>query len=263
VAGGVPEGAGPPEISLPALTNRILQTSPGIRNHPEVLLAALERAAPMLDRQGKEDLAEAKNKFTEQRLELAKDALREAQRNHDMQNQGRTRAADQRDIREARLATGAQVRQDQAYQRLFVQQQALQAKVAQTNNANDIKKLHEITQAMHNRATDILKANNQFTTLSDEDKASLKAEQDKFYEDQKARIEKVTGVPPPDFGSRFDAAKPSGVPSSQPAAAAAAPPPVAIPPQILQDAQSAIAKGAPRAAVIKRLQEQGYPTDGL
>ena len=41
------------------------------------------------------------------------------------------------------------------------------------------------------------------------------------------------------------------------------PPPVTVPPAILQDAQRAIAAGAPRAAVIKRLQDQGYPTDGL
>lgn len=76
--------SGLPEISLPALTQRILQTSPGIRAHPEILLAALERAAPMLDRQGKDDLAEARNAFTTQRIQIAKDRLEEAQRWHDL-----------------------------------------------------------------------------------------------------------------------------------------------------------------------------------
>lgn len=80
-AGGAPAL---PEISLQGLTQRILQTSPGVANHPEILLAALERAAPMLDRQGKEDLAEIRNQFTMQRIQSAKDRLDEAKRWHDL-----------------------------------------------------------------------------------------------------------------------------------------------------------------------------------
>ncbi len=83
-ATGAPQASGAPEISLPALTQRILQNMPGVRAHPEILLAALERAAPMLDRQGKEDVAEIRNKFTEQRLQLLRDRIDEASRHHDL-----------------------------------------------------------------------------------------------------------------------------------------------------------------------------------
>lgn len=55
--------------------------NPGIVNHPEIYLAAIERAAPLLDRQGKEDAADLRKQFTEQRLEIARQRL-EAAREH-------------------------------------------------------------------------------------------------------------------------------------------------------------------------------------
>jgi hypothetical protein len=45
-----------------------------------------------------------------------------------------------------------------------------------------------------------------------------------------------------------------------PASAPAAKPPADA---VMQQARDALAKGAPREAVIKRLQENGYPTDGF
>mgnify|MGYP000676821736 CR=1 FL=1 len=62
-------GSGLPEISLPALTQRILQTTPQIKDHPEVLLAALERAAPLLDRASKDQLYDMRPEMQKQQLE--------------------------------------------------------------------------------------------------------------------------------------------------------------------------------------------------
>lgn len=72
-----------PEISLQGLTQRILETSPGIRNHPEVFLAALEHAKPFLDQQSKADLQEIQQNFTLQRIQMAKDRLDYAKQAHE------------------------------------------------------------------------------------------------------------------------------------------------------------------------------------
>jgi len=103
-------GGGAPEISLPALTARILQTAPGVRNHPEILIAALERAAPMLDRQGKEDLAEERKKFTEQRIEIARQRMEEATRWHNLVSEDKAR-------RESGVQTRTDTRQESAQDR--------------------------------------------------------------------------------------------------------------------------------------------------
>jgi hypothetical protein len=71
------------EVTLPVLTQHIVRANPGIVNHPEVFLAAVERAAPLLDRQGKEDIAEMRKQFTEQRLTLARERLKAAQEHWD------------------------------------------------------------------------------------------------------------------------------------------------------------------------------------
>jgi hypothetical protein len=98
-AASVPPGTAPPkpvaapealpEISLQGLTQRILQTHPGIQQHPEVFMAAIERAAPLLDRQGKEDVAEMRNQFTLQRIQIAKERMEDARRMHDLVSQDR------------------------------------------------------------------------------------------------------------------------------------------------------------------------------
>lgn len=99
-----------PEISLPGLTQRILQTHPGIQQHPEVFLAAIERAAPLLDRQGKDDVAEMRNQFTIQRIQMAKDRLDEARRHHDLVSEDKAN-------RESNVNSRLGTRQDSAEDR--------------------------------------------------------------------------------------------------------------------------------------------------
>ncbi len=106
-AAPAPQASGAPEITLPALTARILQTMPGIRNHPEILMAALERAAPLLDRQGREDLIEARKANTEERLKIARERLEEAKRWHDTVSQDKKdREAGVASRTDARIETG-------------------------------------------------------------------------------------------------------------------------------------------------------------
>lgn len=85
-------GTGMPEITLQGLTQRILATSPRVREHPEVLLAALERAAPLLDRQSKDDLYELRKQFQTQQLETRERMVRMQQEGLNQRNAASTDA---------------------------------------------------------------------------------------------------------------------------------------------------------------------------
>lgn len=85
-------GSGLPEISLQALTQRILQTSPQVRNHPEILLAALERAGPILDRQSKEDLYTLRQEFQKQQLEQRSELVKLREQGLNQRNENITGA---------------------------------------------------------------------------------------------------------------------------------------------------------------------------
>lgn len=86
--------------TIKGMTARILATSPQVRNHPEVLMAALERAAPRFDAQSKEDLAELRTNFQKQlaaqRTESAAARLEEAKRWHDRTSDDRRYGVDTR-----------------------------------------------------------------------------------------------------------------------------------------------------------------------
>lgn len=92
-------GGGMPEISLQALTQRIIQTTPQVQQHPEILMAALERAAPLLDRQSRDDLADMRRALQEQRLQAQSGMLEQrlqAQRDIERaREEGRNRRGDQ------------------------------------------------------------------------------------------------------------------------------------------------------------------------
>ncbi len=178
-------GSGLPEISLQGLMGRILQTSPGVQNHPAVLLAALERASPILDRQGKDDLADMKMKFAEKSLEMRGAIAKQREEGLATRDEARgTRAdrnADQRDAREARLAGSTAVRQDQAYQRLEMQKQDLERKITDTGDKKALAQWRAIVDAQHKRATEVIQSNSQISGFSPEDRKALLAEQAQNY----------------------------------------------------------------------------------
>lgn len=87
-----PGGGGMPEISLPALTARILQTTPQVRNHPEILMAALERAAPLLDRASRDSLYDLRQEMQKQALEARERMVRMQQEGLNQRNAASTDA---------------------------------------------------------------------------------------------------------------------------------------------------------------------------
>jgi hypothetical protein len=191
-------GGGLPEISLEALTKRILQTTPQVQGHPEILMAALERAAPLLDRQSKEDLAELRKKMQEQRLqqtgELAQARI-EAAKAAEAGKQGRF------DAREARLAASTAVRQDQGYQRLQLQADALAQRAQQTGDRQALGQWRATVDALHKRATEIIQSNSVNSNLSKADKDALLAEQRSAYEAQISAMRDRIGASTPTGGT--------------------------------------------------------------
>lgn len=202
-----------PEISLQALTQRILQTTPQVAQHPELLMAALERAAPILDRQSKQDLLDLRQEMQRERLKQAGDlaqaridaakameqgrneraAAAEAGKSEraTARNERTDRRLDQADTREQRLAAGAAVRQDQRWQQLEQQKQALAQRAQQGGDRQALAQWRAIVDAQHKRATEILQANNAAVNMKAADRKNLLADQDAFY---RAEIEKMRGV---------------------------------------------------------------------
>lgn len=209
--------SGTPEITLQALTQRILATSPRVKDHPEVLMAALERAAPLLDRQSKEDLAELRKEMSTQRLkqtgELAQARI-EASKAAEAGKQGRF------DAREARLAASTAVRQDQGWQRLEQQRQDIERKVQQGGDRTALSQWRTIVDAQHKRATEIIQSNSVMSGMKDEEKKSLLAEQRAAYE------ESISAM-------RGKMSQPAGAPATPPVAVTPSPaadstPPLAV-----------------------------------
>ena len=254
----VPQSGLPKDLDLHTLAQAVIQHNPpGVfKNNPELLFYALDAAKDHLTEQAKQDLQEQKNKYTEERLAHAKDLLAESIRQHDMMNDRGQRVADQRDIAEARRASRADDRKDKIYQDLQRQQTDLARKVSQGDRNVALKALHENTLAMHNKAMEIIQSTNQFNAMDPEDKKAFLDEQKKGYLDQKAKIDAIGAVTPSTaFTPRFDAARPSGVPSSQPpaeapVAAPAAPAAPSVPPvsmlKPMDDYQKALAAGMAR-----------------
>lgn len=85
-----------PEMTLEAVTARLLQVNPGLRNHPEIFLAALDHAKPFLDAQAKADLKEIQQKFALERLDIARQRLKEAHEMHENVSLDRGASADLR-----------------------------------------------------------------------------------------------------------------------------------------------------------------------
>lgn len=226
-----PGGGGMPEVSLQALTQRIIQTTPQVRDHPEILMAALERAAPLLDRQSKEDLMELRKEMSTARLnqaaELAKtraELAREAERGRNDRasaaeggrndraadrNARTDRRLDQTDAREARLAAGAVVRQDQGYQRLQLQAQALAERAQATGDKKILSEWRAVVDAQHKRAMEIIQSNNMMSGLKEEDKKALLAEQRAAYEQAITAMRARMGSSTPTGGTA-----PAGAPAT-------------------------------------------------
>lgn len=230
-----------PELTLQGLTERILATSPRVKDHPEILMAALERAKPLLDQQGQADLADLRER-----------QLGETKRYHDILDSERGRVAAQNDKkieqrdkaleqsaeREKRLAASAAISGDIRYQRLKVAQDDLDRKIKNGAFSQNMAAGKAEADAAWRYEQTYLKSNNAFTVLEDKEK-------EKFLADAKARYDariqalEASGKSPQPSGGVTPPGQPvapkiqgqvSAVPAGPAPAAAPAvqPPPVAM-----------------------------------
>lgn len=236
-AAPAPQGApaaqgGIGELDLPTLTKRIIATTPQVQGHPEILLAALERAAPILDRQSREQLVELRKEMQTQRLsqtaELAKARLDQAKAFHDQASADKAAAEagknDRFSQREARLSASTAVRQDQSYQRLELQKQEAERKIQQGGDKQALSQWRAIVDAQHKRATEIIQSNSKMSDMSPEDRKALLDEQRAGYEEQIAKMRGMVSQPSPGPGTPSPAGPAAGAPGVAPPPAASAPP---------------------------------------
>jgi hypothetical protein len=236
-------GSGLPEISLQALTQRILQTSPRVKDHPEILLAALERAAPILDRQSKEDLAELRKEMTTKRLEAAGEVAKARQESlnawRDSQGARGDRKLDQTDKREERLSAASKIRQDQGYQRLEQAQTALDQKAASGAFKNNLAAWRAQADAQYKDEQTFIKTNSAFTDLKPPEKAAFLAEAAAKHDERIAKMRELTN----------QSTTPTG--GTTPPAAPEAPKVQGQVPQAPTVAEPPAATSAPPAAMLK------------
>lgn len=202
-------GSGLPEMTLQSLTQRILATSPQVRNHPEVMMAALERAAPILDRQSKEDLADLRKTMQEARLkqtgELVQARIDAAKAYHDQTSADKNAAEAGRqgrfDIAEARRQASNDVRQDQGYQRLELQKQDLERKIQQGGDKQALGQWRAIVDAQHKRATEIIQSGSVTSGLKAPERKALLDGQRADYESEIAAMRGRMGSTTPTGGT--------------------------------------------------------------
>ena len=147
----------------------VFWTSPGLVNHPkgpQILLAALERASPLMDQQGKQDLAELREK-----------QINEQQRYHDILDRQRTAAEAGRqnraDTREARLQQFGASREGIALQRLDQQQQAISQRASAATDRNELASLALRARALHDQASEIISSASSISNIDPDERKAL------------------------------------------------------------------------------------------
>lgn len=86
MGGGGPQGGGMPQFDLQTLVTRINKTNPGLP--PQAMLAALTRAAPLLNMQSKQELAALRQQMMAENLSLRGEQMNLRERSLGLQERG-------------------------------------------------------------------------------------------------------------------------------------------------------------------------------
>lgn len=110
--GGGGQQGGMPQFDLQTLAQRIQQTNPGLP--PQAMIAALTRAVPLLNVEGRMQLAQMQAQFKERSLELSRDRLNQqgdiARDRIDLANEKEKRMGEQFKQNQERLISNAKNR---------------------------------------------------------------------------------------------------------------------------------------------------------
>ncbi len=231
---------------------KVAQANPGAK--PEILAHAVNKFLPLMNQQAQMEWKQVQMAIMAERANQGADRI-ELQRGAEQrrQEQGDQRI-DLQTQREARLAAGAQVRQDQGYQRLDMAKQELERKITQGGDRNALAQWRAVVDAQHKRAQEIIQSSNFGNTMDARGKKELLDEQRKFYDAEIEKMRAATGRTTPEGnkplagGGKVVGQAPAGKP---------------IPFDVRQEYDAALSAGKPKDALIKRLQDEGYKTEGL
>jgi hypothetical protein len=222
--GQPPGGVQRPSLNWQVVMQKVQQANPGAP--PQVLAAAVDRFLPLMNAESQQQWRQVSEQLRAQQLEQGEQRVEQGQ---DRVEQGRQNLSERErefDTREARLSASQAVRQDQAWQRLDQQKQALQVRIAETKDKTALSQWRAIVDAQHKRAMEIIQANSGLSGLSGDDKKKLLDDENQKYEDEISQMKQTVsggqGQPqrPASFNDRLS---PGGSGQQQPAATGAGP----------------------------------------
>jgi hypothetical protein len=243
-------------FDLKTAAQAIAKANPGIQ--PRILVEALNAAMPYLNAEAKQAVAEMRQKMQQENLNLRQQSIEQRE------NQFQTREERLRDenkakqerfnTREGRLEAKQAIQQDQTVQKLALQQKGLEYKIASGDKTATMKQWRDIADAKRKAslaAASIYSVNN---GMDDKQRAKLAQEVQDEAEKEIANMRNLQGASTPTGGT----APAEGGKTSEKAATGKP-----IPFDIRKQFDDALAAGKDKAALVKRLQENGYMTDGL
>jgi hypothetical protein len=253
-------GAGPQgmegRFDLKTAAAAIAKANPGIQ--PRVLVEALNAAMPYLNAEAKQAVAEMRQQMQQENLNLRQQSI-EQRENQFETREGRLRDENEAkqkrfDTREARLEAKQTIQNDQAVQKLALQQKGLEYKIASGDKSVTMKMWRDIADAKRKASLAAAAIYSQNNGMDDKQKAKLA--KDVNDAEEIANMRNLQGSSTPTGGT----APASGGKTD----ARAGDQPKPIPPEI-RGQFDALIKDHPdlREKAIEKMKADGYMTDGL
>lgn len=262
--GGAPQGAqgAPPQgqgqFDLKTAAAAIAKANPGIQ--PRVLVEALNAALPYLNAEAKQEVALLRQQMQQENLDLRQRSL-EQRENQFNTREDRLRDENEAkqkrfDTKEARLEAKQTVQQDQAVQKLAMQQKGLEYKIAAGDKSATMKQWRDIADAKRKAALAAASIYSLNNNMDDKQKAKLLKDVNDAAEEEIANMRNMQGSSTPTGGT-----VPAGGGKTD---ARAGDQPKPIPPEI-RGQFDALVKTRPdlRAKAIEQMKADGYTVDGL
>lgn len=262
-AAGAGGGQPPPQgmegrFDLKTAAAAIARANPGIQ--PRVLVEALNAALPYLNAEAKQEVALLRQQMQQENLDLRQRSLEQRENQFETREQrlrDENEARQKRfDTREARLEAKQAIQNDQAVQRLSLQQKGLEYKIASGDKNTTMKMWRDIADAKRKAAlaaASIYSVNN---GLDDKQKAKLLKDVNDAAEEEITNMRNLQGSSTPTGGTpKADGTKTSERVGDQPKPL----------PSELRGQYDAFVKEHPdlRQKAIDKLKADGYVTDGL
>lgn len=210
--GGMASGMGmqPPALNWQVVLQKVQEANPGAP--PQVIAQAVDRFMPLMNQQNQQQWREMslalreqglqqQRMLGEQRLQQGEERISQAGQRVEQAQQRESEREREFDIREKRIEANNAVKNDQGYQRLTQQRQALEQRIIQGNQRNLISQWRAVLDAEHKRAMEIIQSSSAFSALTPEDRKKLLDDQNKAYGEAIERMRGSMGSSTPTGGT--------------------------------------------------------------